>query len=212
MLTIHLVWAWLAAINATLPYVSLTAIAYALVYAWRKVHPRSWLWLESRLPFAAELDAGEELAHNIALSLPSVVIGGALAALTTGGSVLPTVLGAVAGAFAPLLHHTRKFLPFDPYQGKVAPVKPKTPLLPLLMVCLSLVGCPSSAGGTHPQVPCDAGDTLDQVALAAHAAECRRLVQGCGTDRDCRNAAIEECDRWGDRRCAEGAAGAGGSE
>lgn len=117
MITIHLAWAWLAAINATLPYLLVTACAFALIYTWRRAHPRSWLWVESRLPFAAELDAAEELAHNIALSLPSVVIGAALAALATGCGVLPAVLGAVAGAGAPLLHHIRKALPFDPYRG-----------------------------------------------------------------------------------------------
>jgi hypothetical protein len=119
MLTIHFAWAWLAAFNATLPYLFVTACAFALIYAWRKYHPRSWLWVETRLPFAAELDAAEELAHNIALSLPSVVIGAALAALATGGGVLPAVLGAVAGAGAPLLHHLRKVLPFDPYRGAI---------------------------------------------------------------------------------------------
>lgn len=117
MLSIHFVWAWLAAFNATLPYLCLTACAFALVYAWRRYHPRSWLWVESRLPFALELSKAEELAHNIALSLPTVVLTSALAALATGGAVLPTVLGAVAGAGAPLLHHIRKALPFDPYRG-----------------------------------------------------------------------------------------------
>jgi hypothetical protein len=117
MLTIHFVWAWLAAYSATLPYLLVTACVFALVYAWRKLHPRSWLWLKSRLPYATEFDAAEALAHNIALSLPSVVIGAALAALATGGGVLPAVLGAVAGAGAPLLHHIRKALPFDPYRG-----------------------------------------------------------------------------------------------
>lgn len=204
MITLHFVWMWLAAFHATLPYALLTFLVYGLIYAWRKLHPKSWLWLESRLPFAAELDAGQELAHNIALSLPSVAIAGALAALSSGGSVLAGVLGALAGAAAPLLHHTRKALPFDPYKGRVAPVKPRTPLLPLLMVCLGLLGCSSAAGGTHAKVPCDAGDHADQVALAARAAECRRLVQGCGADRDCRAAAIEECDRWGDELCREG--------
>lgn len=77
----------------------------------------------------------------------------------------------------------------------------------LILLALLISGCPSSAGGTHSKVPCDFGDTADQLALAAHAAECRRLVQGCGTDRDCRSAAIEECDRWGDEQCAEGAGG-----
>lgn len=117
MLTIHFVWAALAAYNATLPYLLVTACAFALVYAWRRYHPKSWLWVESWLPFAERLDAVEALAHHIALSLPSVVIGAALAALATGGAVLPAVLGAVAGAGAPLLHHLRKALPFDPYRG-----------------------------------------------------------------------------------------------
>ena len=78
-----------------------------------------------------------------------------------------------------------------------------------LILLAILLGCASAAGGTHPKVPCDGGDHVDQLALAAHAAECRARVQACGKDQDCRNAAINECDRWGDERCAEGA---GGSE
>ncbi len=204
MLTLHLAWAWLAAINATLPYVTLTLAAYGLIYAWRKLHPASWLWLESRLPWAAELDAGETLAKNIALSLPSVVIGAALAALASGGALLPAVLGAVAGAFAPLLHHTRKALPFDPYRGAVAePKLPKPPRLPLLaLLTLLSIGCGAFAG--ESRVPCDSKDVAGLADLATHGAECRKRVKACGADADCRNAVIAECDAWGDTRCAEG--------
>jgi hypothetical protein len=223
MLTIHLAWAWLAAINATLPYSVLTVAAYGLIYAWRKLSPASWLWLESRLPWAAELDAGEVLAKNIALSLPSIVIGAALAALTSGGGVLPAVLGAVAGAFAPLLHHVRKALPFDPYRGAVAdpvrlPKSPRVPLFPLL--CLALFfSC--SPGATR--VPCDASDHQAQLELTAHGLECRARVQACRelldpyaggaggeggavgeSPAECRARVIAECDAWGDKRCAEG--------
>ncbi len=119
MISIHFVWMWLAAYSATLPYLLVTACAFGLVYAWRRLHPTSWLWLETRLPYSLELSKAEEIAHNIALSLPSVVIGAALAALASGGAVLPAVLGAVAGAGASLLHHLRKALPFDPYQGRL---------------------------------------------------------------------------------------------
>jgi hypothetical protein len=208
MITIHFVWAWLSAINATLPYLILTLAAYAAVYAWRKYSPRSWLWFESRVPFAAEFDAGEELAHNIALSLPSVIMAGALAALTSGGALVPTILGAVAGAFAPLLHHVRKVLPFDPYRGAVAdsttlPKPPRPPVLPILLLVLSLtkLGCSAAA----PRVPCDASDHQAQLELAAHAVECRTRVQACKGEPACREAVIAECDAWGDKRCAEGA-------
>lgn len=141
-------WAWLSAAHVLLPYLVLTLAAYAFVYLWRKGHPRSWLYFESRLPFAAELSKGEELAHNLLQSLPSVVIAAVLGALASGGDIAATVLGAVAGAGAPLLHHTRKALPFDPYRGNVAPVARRAPLLPLL--CFALFGCSSAGGASRP--------------------------------------------------------------
>lgn len=228
MLEMHLAWAWLAAINATLPYSVVTCAVFAIIYGWRKLSPKSWLWLESRLPGALALGQGEELAHNIMLSLPSVVIGAALAALTSGGSLVPAVLGAVAGACAPLLHHVRKALPFDPYRGAVAdptviPKSPQLPLFPLLCLCLALAGCPSR-GAEH--VPCDASDHAAQLELTAHGLECRERVQACNDLLDpypggagaggaggaaggdsraaCRARVIAECDAWGDKRCAEG--------
>jgi hypothetical protein len=77
-----------------------------------------------------------------------------------------------------------------------------------LVLLALLLGCAPGAGGTHAKVPCDAGDLADQAALAAHAVGCRARVQECGADQDCRNAAIADCDQWGDKLCAEGAGGA----
>ena len=72
-----------------------------------------------------------------------------------------------------------------------------------LVLFAILLGCASAAGGTHSKVPCDGGDHADQLALTAHAAECRARVLECGKDLDCRKAVIDECDRWGDERCRE---------
>lgn len=159
---LKLAWAWLAAQNAVLPYLAVTLVVYALIYIWRKVSPRSWLWIEARLPWFEEFTKGEELAQNIAMALPSLLLGAVVTAVTTytGSSekgafaayVLTTVLGAFAGAFAPLLHHVRKALPFDPYRGALGKVKP--PVLPVLYlfglavmasVQPSIVGCSPAA-------------------------------------------------------------------
>lgn len=225
--SIHLAWLWLAAQSALLPYILVTLSAYGSFYAWRKLAPKSWLWVEARVPFALELNSGEELAKNILLGLPSVLAGAFFGALSSGLDPKVTVLSAVAGAFAPLLHHTRKALPFDPYRGAVAdvqpdiPKSPQLPLFPVLCLCLALVGC-STRGASS--VPCDASDHAAQLALTAHGLECRARVKACsdpdpyglggsggsagsagGESRDaCRERVIAECDAWGETRCAEG--------
>jgi hypothetical protein len=208
---VHFVWTWLATANALAPYSVVTLAAFGLIYAWRKLSPKSWLWIESRLPFAAELDAGETLAKNLVLSLPSLAIGAALAALGGGVSFPVALLGALAGAAAPLLHHVRKALPFDPYRGAVADVLPadasdklpKPPRLPNFLPILIagiFAGCGAVSG--ESLLPCDAHDRAAQVDLAANAARSKLEREACKDDQACIDAAIAKADKYVDERCA----------
>lgn len=200
---INFAWTWLATANAVSPYALLTFIAYGAIYSWRKLHPRSWLWLESRLPWAAEFSKGEEIAKNIALSLPSILITGLLAALATGANPVATAIGLLAGAASPLLHHVRKALPFDPYRGAVAEVKPKsfrTTPLTLLCLVLSLTGCASLFESQG--MPCDAHDHAAQADLAANAARSKFERKACGADEECIQTVLEARDKYVDTRCA----------
>lgn len=200
---IHFAWTWLATANALAPYSVVTLAAFGLIYAWRKLSPKSWLWLESRLPFAAAIDDAENMAKNVVLSLPSLVIGAALASLA-GGVTFPVALfGALAGACAPLLHHVRKALPFDPYRGALGDDSPKNPHVPPLpaLLCFLLLGCSSGPS----RVPCDASDYQAGFDLAVHAADCRTRAKACGENEDCKQAVYDDCDAWGEKRCAEGA-------
>jgi hypothetical protein len=165
--------------------------------------------MSSRLPFAAELDEAEELAHNIVLSLPSVVVSAVAAALLSGGGLPAAVVGAVVGACLPLLHHIRKALPFDPYRGAVGEVKkaPRAPLLPMLLLCFGLFGCGALAQSQSKRlVPCDSHDHAAQLKLAAKGAECRERVLACNKTEDpaaCKAPVIAECDAYDVELCEE---------
>lgn len=108
--TIKSGWAWLAAQHATLPYLLTTLSCLLGIDLWKKVHPRSWHWAASLTPFAEEITKAQEIAHNFLLALPQVAGAAFFTWLASGGELVPTLLGAVAGAGAPLLHHGRKLL------------------------------------------------------------------------------------------------------
>lgn len=119
---IRLAWTWLGAENAALPYVLLTLLALFAMDLWKAASPKSWTWFVSRTPWAREITQAQELAHNILLALPSVIVAGLASAIMSGGDVTSTILGLIAGAFAPLMHHVRKALKKPPSGGDGNPV------------------------------------------------------------------------------------------
>lgn len=121
---IKLAWAWLAAGNETLPYLVVTLFFYLLCYAVRKLAPGVWLAIASVFPYADALSKGEDVIRQVFLALPQVVAAALLTGLATN-DVKGALLGAIAGAGAPILHHVRAALPFDPYKGKLGNLKPK---------------------------------------------------------------------------------------
>lgn len=83
------------------PGFALTLAVWAFVYFTRKFAPKFWTFLDAHSP------------ENVVLSklvqgLPAVMLGALVTAGATGLDPLLTVVGAVHGALAPLLHELMK--------------------------------------------------------------------------------------------------------
>ncbi|HSC87431.1 MAG TPA: hypothetical protein VLC09_09190 [Polyangiaceae bacterium] len=103
-----MIYDYLTNIHPLLPWGLLTLSTWLLVYSVRRWLPSLWLpltlWPNPEGP-----------ASVVVQGLPSVIFAAAFAGVTTGEPI-NTVLGAVAGALAPLWHHALRWLP-GPYQG-----------------------------------------------------------------------------------------------
>lgn len=108
--SIKFAWTWLGAQNAALPYLLTTLTCLFGIDLWKHIHPKSWHRAASLTPFAEEITKAQELAHNFLLALPTTLGAGFFTWLASGGDLVAALLGAVAGAGAPLTHHVRKLL------------------------------------------------------------------------------------------------------
>ena len=117
MTALHDAKAWLDAIH---PSAFLLVVATALwIGQWgvRKFAPGVWERM-ANLPFGAELSKLDVLMRKLWQTIPSIVGGVVAMYAATGEGNLPTLLlGAVAGAFAPLIHEAAKAAP-GPYGSK----------------------------------------------------------------------------------------------
>lgn len=175
----------LAELHPALPAIVLALVVGGLIYAWRRLHPRSF----ERVPKPVQ-------------ALPAVLISVALAAASSGGDALKAVLDALAGVFVGLIpiggHHVLKESPI-PYVGgrwpaagadmhgmekalasiKRAPKSP--PQMPIILILLGWLGVftPSCAASQDPP-----GCSLaDQKAISAQeSAEALYACQGKGED------------------------------
>lgn len=68
-----------------------------------------------------------QLAWTTWQALPSLLAGALFSAWQSGGSFEEAWKGAAITALAPVLHHFRRALPFDPYQGELGK-PPRTPV------------------------------------------------------------------------------------
>lgn len=99
----------LEAVHWMAPWVVLALGTFGFVYAIRRWLPGLWEPL-SRWPAPSS-----PVSHALQ-ALPSAIIGATWASGTTDQSVEMAVYGAVAGLFAPLIHHALRALPVS-YQG-----------------------------------------------------------------------------------------------
>lgn len=132
---------WLALnVHPLAPWVVLAAAIWLGQWLVRKYRPTWW----ERF---ALLGPEDEWLSKVWQALPSLVIGTAWAALSSGFDVKLAVFGALAGALAPLWHHILKATPnwLVPYRGGSFPAAstapkgppPTPPVVGILIVALS---------------------------------------------------------------------------
>jgi hypothetical protein len=124
-------------VSDILPWLGLTVAIWFTTYLIRKYAPQAWRFsamLAIREWLILDVIPAESLKRFYPVvefvwgtwqALPAVLAGAITEALQTGQPVAAAWKGALAGAFAPLLHHVLKALPV-PYQGAVGATR-KTP-------------------------------------------------------------------------------------
>ena len=138
-------------------------IAFVAVYLIRKKWGPQWERLAAYVPaLNFDLTPGTVILSKFVQALPSVLIAAALGAVSSGASLGPTLLAALAGLLAPLGHEFAKAVPFIPYKGETGEAKlPGAPKLPTglmaLMIAVSMWGC----AGTQIKDPCSAADKAE---------------------------------------------------
>ena len=136
-------------------------VAFIAVYVIRKKFGPQWERLAAYIPaLNFDLTPGYAILSKFAQALPGILVAAVLGAITSGGSLGPTLLAALGGALAAVGHEFAKWLPFIPYRGETGDVKiPGAPKLPtglsvLMLACFLSVGC----AGTVAKDPCTAAD------------------------------------------------------
>jgi hypothetical protein len=117
------VYAWLAALDPSLPRALFVALVFGTVLLWRKLWPESWrMW--SAVIRISEADANWFKAAILKAwqMLPSALIGGLYGWAGTGGSLEEAMRLALMGLLAPLVHDLAWR-----YQGKLGDGKPRVP-------------------------------------------------------------------------------------
>ena len=136
-------------------------IAFVAVYAIRKKFGPQWERLAAYIPaLNFDLTPGATILSKVVQSLPGILIAAVLGAITSGGSVVPTLLAALGGALAAAGHEFAKWLPLIPYRGETGDVKiPAAPKLPtgigLMLVIALMLGACSAATMKEPCSPAD---------------------------------------------------------
>lgn len=160
-MTVYLV---LQAVLGTWGVIGLFAIiAFGAVYGIRKFFGKEWDAVASYIPsINFDLTPGKVILSKLVQAIPATVVAAGLGAVTSGVSLGPTLVSALAGLLAAAGHEFLKAFPLIPYKGETAnllasdpkiPGPPKLPtLLGMLAIMLSVFGC-----AVQPE-PCTAAD------------------------------------------------------
>lgn len=131
----HLVFAYLVAkvgLPAVIGLISL--VSFAFVYLIRKYFGKQWDIVDKYIPaLNFSLTPGMTLVSKFAQALPATLFAAGLGAITSGGSLVPTLAAASAGPLAALGHEMLKQFPLVSYVGSTpasAQSILKTPNLP----------------------------------------------------------------------------------
>ncbi len=117
------IYAFLAAIDPSLPRALFVALIFGLVLAWRKLWPDSWRAYSALIPVSEEQTSRFAVAvRKVWQGLPSLVLSAIVGALGTGADVWPTLKLALLGVLPPLIHELSWR-----YQGNLGDGKPLVP-------------------------------------------------------------------------------------
>lgn len=112
----------------------ISLVSFAFVYLVRKYFGKEWDAVDKYIPaLNFSMTPGLSLVSKFAQALPATLFAAGLGAITSGGSLVPTLLAAIAGPLAALGHEMLKSFPFIPYKGSTPasdPVIPGAPNLP----------------------------------------------------------------------------------
>ena len=141
-----------------------SVIVFLTIYAVRKKFGPQWDRLASYIPV---LNFNETpymaIVSKLVQALPGTLLAAGLGAVTSGASLGPTLLSALAGLLASAGHEFLKWLPVVPYKGATnepaLPDIPKSPKVPAMLTgaMMVLVALTVSCA-TLPKDPCTAAD------------------------------------------------------
>jgi hypothetical protein len=113
-------YAWLAALDPSLPRALFVALVFATVLAWRKLSPGSWKKFSGLLPISdADTNWFKATLLKTWQALPSAALGLVYGALGTGADVWSTLKLGLLGLLAPVIHEVAWR-----YQGNLGQPKP----------------------------------------------------------------------------------------
>lgn len=161
------------------PYAALCIALWAVASVVRKRRPAWWMWLLKRWPCDPE-----SLQAHIFQALPTTVLGGLFAGLTTL-SLEEAAFGALSGLAAPVWHHLVKLSP-APYQGALNDAATKWTRarkagLGSILFLLAL-GCAPQKGPTQAQLNCIQDAANNWRLEVASCAAWGRSAEECGLD------------------------------
>lgn len=195
-------YAWLQAIDPSLPRALFVALVFASVLAWRKLSPSTWIKFSGLIKVTDE-DASWFKSTMLKLwqAVPAATIGAVYGALGTGGNVAASLKLALLGLLAPVIHElawryqgnlgsAKNPPPSDPKPlaqvERISFVKPDDepapPSLPGAAILLLVAGfalhqqaCSSVAPPVAKSLPCDDAKMtrIDLAYVAEVAAQCR---------------------------------------
>lgn len=117
------IYAFLAAIDPSLPRALFVALIFGAVLLWRKVSPDTWRAYSNLIPVSDE-QTGRFVAvlKKTWQALPSVLMSAIAGALGTGGNMGATIKIALLGLLPPIIHELGWR-----YQGNLGDGKPLVP-------------------------------------------------------------------------------------
>ncbi len=174
-------------------------IVGGIIYVIRKKFGPQWERLVGFVP-ALNFDMTPWLAllSKLVQALPGTVLAAVLGAVTSGGSLVPTLVSALAGLLAAIGHEVLKAIPQIPYKGETGEAKlPSPPKVPTGLLTIVLVLSVFACGPTAIKDPCSAADKAEiERVYIVEAVKCfnadTAVEESCLADQKAIRAKTEE--------------------